>query len=82
MGSGTSRLPPALVWVSLINEAQLGHGLSELGKMGSDPTGDKAEHTLTVETSIIDSIYQSPSEFDSKGGREVYMVEERRGTPK
>jgi hypothetical protein len=50
--------------------------------MGSDPTGDKAEHTLTVATSIIDSIYQSPSEFDSKGGREVYMVEERRGTPK
>jgi hypothetical protein len=50
--------------------------------MGSDPTGEKADHTLAVATSIIDPIYHSPSEFDSKGGGEVYMMGERRGTPK
>jgi hypothetical protein len=41
---GTGRLPLALVWVSLINEAQLKHGLGSLGEMDIDPTEDKADH--------------------------------------
>jgi hypothetical protein len=32
IGSGIGHLPPAPVQVSLINEAHLGHGLSELWK--------------------------------------------------
>jgi hypothetical protein len=35
---------------------------------------DKADHNLTGMLAIIDPIYQSPPEFDSEGGREVYMV--------
>jgi hypothetical protein len=74
VGSGTDRLPLALVRVSLINKAQLGHGLTMLGKTGSDPEGNKADHILAVPTATTDLIHHSPSESDSKGGREVYMV--------
>jgi hypothetical protein len=49
-------------------------GLSELGKMDSDPTGHKAGHTLAVLTATINPIYQSSLEYDSEGGGEVYMV--------
>jgi hypothetical protein len=42
--------------------------------MGSDPAGDKADHTLAVLVATTDPIYQSPSESDFEGGREVYMV--------
>jgi hypothetical protein len=71
IGSGTGRLPPALIRVSFINEAQLEHGPSKLGKMDLDPTEDKADHTLAVLVATIDPIYQS-SNFE--GGGEVYMV--------
>jgi hypothetical protein len=74
IGSGTDRLSPASVRVSLINEAQLGHGLSELGRVDLDPPGDKADHTLVILAATTDPIYQSSPEIDSKGGGEVYMV--------
>jgi hypothetical protein len=74
VGSGTGRPAPSPVQVGLINEAQLRHGLSKLGKMGSDPIGDTIDHTLAVLITTTDLIYQSPLESDSKGGREVYMV--------
>jgi hypothetical protein len=77
VGSGTGHLPPALVRVGLVNEAQLGHGLSELGKTGSDPAGDKADHTLAIPVARTYPICQSPSEFDSEGGKEVYMMGNR-----
>jgi hypothetical protein len=72
--SGTDRLPPDPVWVRLINEAQLRHGLSELGKMDSDPKGDKANHILVVLTVATDLNYLSPPESNSMGSGEVYMV--------
>jgi hypothetical protein len=65
IGSGTGRLPPAPVQVGLVNEAHLGHGLGELGKTGSDPRGDKADHTLAVSVATTNPIYQSSPEFDS-----------------
>jgi hypothetical protein len=79
--SSTGRLPPAPVQVSLVIEAQLGHGLSELGKTGLDPAGDKADHTLTVLADATDPMYQSSLESNSEGGREVYMVENREELP-
>jgi hypothetical protein len=78
--SSTGRLPPAPVLVGLVNEAQLGHGLCELGKTGSDPVGGKADHTLATLVATIDPIYQLSSECDSEGSGEVYIVGERRGT--
>jgi hypothetical protein len=72
--SGTDHIPPAPVWVDLINEAQLGHGLVKLGKTDPNPSGDKVDHTLADSTTIIDPIYQSSPESESEGNREVYMV--------
>jgi hypothetical protein len=57
IGSGTSRLPQALDRVGLVNEAQLKHGLNELGKMDPDPAGDKADHILAISAATIDPIY-------------------------
>jgi hypothetical protein len=74
IGSSTDCLPPATVWVGLINEAQCKHGFVKLGKMDPDPSGDKVDHTLAVSVAIIEPIYQSPPESDSEGDREVYMV--------
>jgi hypothetical protein len=74
IGSGIGRLPLAPVQVSLINEAQLGHGLNKLGKMDSDHTGDKVDHTPAILAATTDPIYQTPLESDSEGGREIYMV--------
>jgi hypothetical protein len=71
---GTGHLPPAPVWVVLINETQLRHGLIKLGKMDLDPSGDKAAHTSAVFAALIDAIDQSSSKSDSEGDREVYMV--------
>jgi hypothetical protein len=79
--SGTDRLPPAPVRVGLINKAQLGHELSELGKMGSDPEGDKVNHILAASAAPRDPICLSPPEFDSEGGGEVYMVGNRDELP-
>jgi hypothetical protein len=53
--------------VSLINEAQLGHGLVMLGKTDPDPLGDKADHTSVVPGAITDPIHQSSPESDSEG---------------
>jgi hypothetical protein len=72
--SGTDRLPPALVHVDLINEAQLRHGPSELEKTDLDPAEDKADHTLAVPVATTDPIDQSSLESDSEGDGEVYMV--------
>jgi hypothetical protein len=36
--SGTGRLPPGLVRVSLVNEAQLKHGFDQPGKIDPDPS--------------------------------------------
>jgi hypothetical protein len=55
--SGTDCLPPAPVQVSLINKAQLGHGLSKLGKTDQDPAEEKADHTLAIPVAIIDPMY-------------------------
>jgi hypothetical protein len=71
--SGTGHLPPASIRVCLINEAQLLHGLSELGKTDPDPVGDKADHTLAILAATTDPIYQSSPESNSKGSGEVYM---------
>jgi hypothetical protein len=79
--SGIDRLPLAPVRVGLINEAQLGHRLSELGKTDPDPAGDKANHTLAVLAATTDPIYQSLPESNSKGGGEVYMVGNREELP-
>jgi hypothetical protein len=54
IGLGTGLLPPAPVQVGLVNEAQFGHGPSELGKTSPDLTGDKADHTLAVPAATID----------------------------
>jgi hypothetical protein len=45
--------------------------------MGSDPTGDKDDHILAILVAAIDPIYQSPLEYEFKGGGEVYMVGNR-----
>jgi hypothetical protein len=74
IGSGTDRLPSTPVRVGLINEAQLRHGLSKLGKMDPDPTGDRADHTLAVLAATIDPINESSPESNSEGDGEVYMV--------
>jgi hypothetical protein len=80
--SGIGHLPPALIRVSLVNEAQLRHRLSKLGKTSSDPTGDKVDHTLPVPAATTDPIYQSPLEFDFEGSGEVYMVGSMEELPK
>jgi hypothetical protein len=74
VGSGTDRLPLDPVQVSLINEAQLRHELSKPGKTDLDPVGAKTNHTLAVPDATTDPTYQSPSESNSEGSREVYMV--------
>jgi hypothetical protein len=53
-----------------------------MGKMDSDPTGDKADHTLAILAAVTDPIYQSSLESNSEGGREVYMVGNREELPK
>jgi hypothetical protein len=45
--------------------------------MGSDPEGDKVDHILAATIAPTDVIYLSPSESNSEGGREVYMVGNR-----
>jgi hypothetical protein len=74
VGSGTDRLPLAAVRVGLINGAQLRHGLSELGKAGSDPAGDKPDHTVAVPSATMHPICQSSPESDSESDGEVHMV--------
>jgi hypothetical protein len=64
----------APVQVGLVNEAQLRHRLSKLGKTDIDPTEDKANHTLAVPAATTDPINQSSLESDSEGGGEVFMV--------
>jgi hypothetical protein len=49
--------------------------------MGLDPTWDKDDHTLAVPAATTNPIYQSPPEYDSEGGREVYMVGNREELP-
>jgi hypothetical protein len=56
-GSGTGRLPPALVRVGLINEAQLRHRLDSLWETDTDPSKGKVDHTLAVPVATIDPIY-------------------------
>jgi hypothetical protein len=73
-GSGTDRLPPALVRVGLVSEAQL--RLDSLGETDTDPMEDEADHTLTAQAAAIDPIISLSSGSDSEYGREVYMVEQ------
>jgi hypothetical protein len=73
-GSDIGHLPPALVRVGLVIEAQLRHGPIELGKMDTDLLGDTTDHNSVVSAALVDPIYQSPLQYDSEGGREVYMV--------
>jgi hypothetical protein len=57
-GSGTRRLPPASVWVSLINKARLRHRLGSLGETDTDPAEDKADHPwLSWQAQQIQSTY-------------------------
>jgi hypothetical protein len=65
--SGTGRLPPAPARVTLVNLSQLRQGLSEPGKMDSDPAGDKADHTLAAPVATTDPIHQSSLEYNSEG---------------
>jgi hypothetical protein len=74
VGSGTDHLPPAPVSVGSVTEAQHGHWPSKLGKIGSDPVGDKADNILAVPIATTDPIYKSPLESNSEGGGKVYMV--------
>jgi hypothetical protein len=67
----TDRLPPALVRVNPINEAQLRHISIKLGKTDLDPSGDKTNHILVGSVATTDPIYQLPLESDFEGGREV-----------
>jgi hypothetical protein len=46
IASGTSRLPLALVHVSLVIKAQL--RLDSLGEADTDPADDRADHTLAA----------------------------------
>jgi hypothetical protein len=62
VGSGTDHLPPTLVRVSLINEAQLRHGPSKLGEAKSDPLRDKADHHGIARSGAANPIYQSSPE--------------------
>jgi hypothetical protein len=55
-GSGTGRLSPTPIRVSLVNEAQLGHGSNELGEAESNPLADKANHHGISCPPIIDLI--------------------------
>jgi hypothetical protein len=66
--------PPAPIWVSLVNKAQLRHGSDKLGTTDTDPSRDKADHNLVGSPVITDPINQSPPKSDSKGGKAVYMV--------
>jgi hypothetical protein len=52
-----------------------------LGRADLDSALDKADHTLVVLIATIDPIYQWSLEFDSEGGREVYMVGNREELP-
>jgi hypothetical protein len=70
--SGISHLRPTLVWVSLVNEAQLRHGSIKPGNAGSNLSGDKADHNPAGLPATIDPSYRSPPESNSEGGREVY----------
>jgi hypothetical protein len=63
--SGIGHLPPGPVQGGLVNEAQLRHRLSALGKTESDPVRDKADHTLVVPKATTDPIYQSSLESNS-----------------
>jgi hypothetical protein len=45
-----------------------------MGKIDSDPVGDKADHTMAVLIATTDPIYQSSLESRFEGDREVYMV--------
>jgi hypothetical protein len=74
IGSRTNLLPLAPVRVSLVSEAQLRHGPSELGKVDLGPVGDKTDHTLALLAATTYPVHQSSSESDSEDGREVYMV--------
>jgi hypothetical protein len=82
VGSSTGHLPPALVWVALINEAQHEHRPTKLGKTDSDPSGDKADHTLAISAAITDPIHQSSPKSDSEGDQKVYMVGQGEELPK
>jgi hypothetical protein len=74
-GLGTDCFPPSPVWVILVNEAQLRHGLGSLGEADTNPTKDKANHPLAILTAATDPICPSSSKSDSQYGREVYIVE-------
>jgi hypothetical protein len=72
--SSTDCLPPTLVRVGLINEAQL--RLGSLGEMDTDPVEDRADHTLAALAAATDLIYSPSSGSDSEYSREVYMMEQ------
>jgi hypothetical protein len=44
--------------------------------MDTDPTEDRADHTLVAQAATIDPIYSPSSGSDSEYRREVYMVEQ------
>jgi hypothetical protein len=72
--SGTSRFPPTLDRVGLINEAQL--RLGSLGETDTNLAEDKADHALAAQAAVLDLIYSPSSGSDSEYDREVYMVEQ------
>jgi hypothetical protein len=81
IGSGTGSLPPSRVRVDLVNESQLRHGPIEMGKVDPDPLEDNTDHTQVLTVAVSDPICQSPSESDSEGDREVFMVGEGEQPP-
>jgi hypothetical protein len=42
--------------------------------MNANSSGDIANHNSVISTNLTNPICQSPLEYDSKVGREVYMV--------
>jgi hypothetical protein len=74
VGLGTNHLPPTLVRVGLVSEAQHGHESSRSGESELDPSGDNAGHCNICCLIDADPIYKSLSESDSDSGQEIFMV--------
>jgi hypothetical protein len=74
MRSGTDCLPPGLVRVDLVSEAQHGHTLGLLGERDPNPSKDKADHTTADHEATTDLIHRLSPKSNSEGDRGVYMV--------
>jgi hypothetical protein len=74
---GTDRFPPTPARVGLTCKAQLRHRSNRSGKPELDPSRDNADHQEICCPVAADPIYKMPSESNSDGGQEVFMVGQR-----